>query len=65
MYNLPSLVSSTLKWERIQTLDLGLDLGLLNNEINVSFDWYQRTTKDMLAPSKVMPQVLGGRRSKS
>lgn len=58
-YNLPSLVSSTLKWERIQTLDLGLDLGLLNNEINVSFDWYQRTTKDMLAPSKVMPQVLG------
>lgn len=59
MYNLPSLVSPTLKWERIQTLDLGLDLGLLNNEINVSFDWYQRTTKDMLAPSKVMPQVLG------
>ncbi|MDR0657565.1 MAG: TonB-dependent receptor [Mediterranea sp.] len=58
-YDLPSLVSSTLKWERIQTLDFGLDLGLLNNEFNVSFDWYQRTTKDMLAPSKTMPQVLG------
>jgi TonB-linked SusC/RagA family outer membrane protein len=57
-YDLPSLVSSTLKWERIQTLDLGLDLGLPNN-FNVSFDWYQRTTKDMLAPSKTMPQVLG------
>lgn len=59
MYNLPSLVSSTLMWERIQTLDLGLDLGFMNNELNVSFDWYQRTTKDMLAPSKTMPQVLG------
>lgn len=59
MYNLPSLVSSTLKWERIQTLDLGLDLGLFNNELNISFDWYQRTTKDMLAPTKEMPQVLG------
>ena len=58
-YDLPTLVSSTLKWERIQTLDLGLDLGFLNNELNVTFDWYQRTTKDMLAPSKTMPQVLG------
>ncbi|MBQ8223775.1 MAG: TonB-dependent receptor [Bacteroides sp.] len=58
-YGLPSLVSSTLKWERIQTVDLGLDLAFLNNDLNVSFDWYQRTTKDMLAPAKTMPQVLG------
>lgn len=58
-YGLPSLVSSTLKWERIQTLDLGLDLGFLNGDLNASFDWYQRTTKDMLAPAKTMPQVLG------
>lgn len=58
-YDLPSLVSSTLKWERIQTMDLGLDVGFLNNEISTSFDWYQRTTLDMLAPSKTMPQVLG------
>lgn len=58
-YDLPKLVSSTLKWERIQTLDFGADIGVLNNELNFSFDWYQRTTKDMLAPGKTMPQVLG------
>jgi TonB-linked SusC/RagA family outer membrane protein len=58
-YGMPSLVSKTLKWERIQTLDLGLDLGLINNELNVTADWYQRTTKDMLAPSKTLPAVLG------
>nr|WP_278703490.1 TonB-dependent receptor [Bacteroides intestinalis] len=58
-YGMPSLVSSTLKWERIQTLDLGVDLGFLNNDVNVSFDWYQRTTKDMLAPGQTMPEVLG------
>ncbi|MBQ8441752.1 MAG: TonB-dependent receptor [Bacteroides sp.] len=58
-YGLPSLVSSTLKWERIQTIDLGLDLGFLNGDLNASFDWYQRTTKDMLAPAKTMPQILG------
>lgn len=58
-YDIPTLVSTTLKWERIQTLDIGGDFGFLNNELNVSFDWYQRTTKDMLAPSKALPEVLG------
>jgi len=58
-YDLPKLVSSTLKWERIQTLDFGADIGFFNNELNFTFDWYQRTTKDMLAPGKTMPQVLG------
>lgn len=58
-YNMPKLVSKTLKWERIQTLNLGLDLGFFNNELNPSFDWFQRTTKDMLAPSKTLPDVLG------
>ncbi len=48
-----------MKWERIQTLDIGGDLGLFNNELNFTFDWYQRTTKDMLAPGQTMPQVLG------
>ncbi len=58
-YGMPKLVSSELKWERIQTLDVGGDFGFLNNELNLSFDWYQRTTRDMLAPGRTVPQVLG------
>lgn len=58
-YNLPKLVSSTLKWERIQTLDFGGDFGFLNNNLNVTFDWYQRDTKDMLAPGSTLPDILG------
>ena len=58
-YNMPRLVASTLKWERIQTLDFGGDFGFFNNDLNVSFDWYQRTTLDMLAPGKTMPDALG------
>ncbi len=58
-YGIPSLVAADLSWERIQTLDIGLDLGFFQNELNVSFDWYQRNTKDMLAPSKTLPAVLG------
>lgn len=58
-YNSPSLVSSDLSWERIQTLDIGADLAFLNNDLRASFDWYQRTTLDMLAPAAALPDVLG------
>ena len=59
MMNTPSLVSSSLTWERIATTDIGLDLGFLNNRLNVTFDWFQRDTKDMLAPGMTLPDVLG------
>ena len=55
----PSWVSSTLTWERINTADLGLDLSFLNDDLSVTFDWYQRTTNDMLAPGKAIPSVAG------
>ena len=55
----PSLVSSSLTWERIQTTDVGIDLGFLNNSLNLSFDWYSRDTKDMLALGADLPQTLG------
>jgi len=57
-YDLPSLVPAILKWERIQTLNIGLDLGFLN-EFNVTADWYQRSNIGMLAPEKTYPDVLG------
>lgn len=57
--SMPSLVSNTLKWERIQTTDIGLDLGFLNNSLNLTFDWYSRSTRDMLAPGSELPQTLG------
>ena len=59
MFNTPNLVEPILTWERIRTTDVGLDLGFLNNELSVGFDWYQRENTDMLAPSQVLPQVLG------
>ncbi len=57
--NMPSLVSSTLKWERVETVDVGLDLGFLDNSLNVTFDWFQRDTKDMLAPGNAVAATLG------
>ncbi|MCB8994126.1 MAG: SusC/RagA family TonB-linked outer membrane protein [Bacteroidales bacterium] len=37
-----------LKWEQINQLDFGLDLSFLANRLAVSYDYYNRQTKDML-----------------
>lgn len=58
-YNMPRLVSNSLSWERVETADIGIDLGFFDNSLTFGFDWYQRTTKDMLGPSQVLPAVLG------
>ena len=58
-FGTPKLVSPTLTWETIATANVGIDLGFFNNDLNINFDWYQRDTKDMLAPGAALPQVLG------
>ncbi|MBI6118014.1 SusC/RagA family TonB-linked outer membrane protein [Salegentibacter maritimus] len=55
----PGLVSSTLTWETVTTLNAGIDMGLFSNKLNVGFDWYRRYTKDMLTQGKDLPSVLG------
>lgn len=52
-------VSPTLTWERTNSVNAGVDIGLLNNRLNVTFDWYDRKTLDMLIPGKTLPSVFG------
>ena len=58
-FQLPDWVSSSLTWERIKTTNVGVDLSFLNDDLSLTFDWYQRTTNDMLAPGKAIPDVAG------
>ncbi len=37
-----------LSWEESETIDIGLDAGLLNNRIYVSFDYYTKRNTDLL-----------------
>ncbi|MGM9802932.1 MAG: TonB-dependent receptor [Muribaculaceae bacterium] len=55
----PSLVNSDLTWITTATLDFGVDLGLLNNRLDLSFDWYKRMGKNYVGPSKKLPAILG------
>ena len=58
-FGMPSWVNSALIWERIQTSNLGIDLGFFNNELNMTFELYQRLTKDMLSPGNAIPSSVG------
>lgn len=37
-----------LRWEKTSTFNAGLDLGLFNNAIQVTLDYYDRTSKDLI-----------------
>lgn len=53
-----NLVSPDLTWEKVTTINGGLDATFLNQRLNVSFDYYVRTTSDMLIKA-AYPDVLG------
>ncbi len=55
----PGMVSGSLTWETITTLNFGVDAYLLNNRLAVNFDWYNRTTSDMFGPAESLPAILG------
>ena len=54
----PSAVAQSLLWEKVQTLDFGVDARMFKNHIGVTFDWYQRDTKGMLQATSV-PSTFG------
>lgn len=55
----PELVSDNYTWEKVTTLNFGVDVSLLKNRINATFDIYRRDTKDMLTLGKDLPGVIG------
>ncbi|UII25946.1 SusC/RagA family TonB-linked outer membrane protein [Fulvivirga maritima] len=55
----PALNPTEITWEEVKTLDLGTDITLLDNSINITFDWFQRDTDGMLTQGATLPSVLG------
>jgi len=55
----PGLISSTLTWERIRSINYGFDFGALNNRLTGSFELFTRYTLDMVGPGMSLPQTLG------
>ena len=54
----PSILSYN-TWEKSRTFDVGLDVGLLDNRLNVSFDWYQKDVVGLITQGEILPAILG------
>lgn len=53
-----SLTTTNLTWEKVKTVNFGVDVTLLDQRLDLAFDYYQRTTSDMLEKA-MYPDVLG------
>ena len=57
-YYLTGMPNENIKWETTTTSNLGIDLGLLKNRLNVVFDYYKKSTTDLLLDATI-PKTAG------
>lgn len=51
--------NADLKWETTTQTDIGIDLGLFNNQFNITADYFYKKTKDLLL-ERPLPAIAGG-----
>lgn len=54
-----TLATPDIKWEKTKQFDVGFDLGLFNNRIDLSVDYFNKKTSDALLSTK-LADYLGG-----
>ncbi len=57
--------SADLTWETVSTWNVGLDLGFLNNRLNLTADAYVRDTKGMQTSGKKPSRCLWSQRAQA
>ena len=55
----PTILSNPeLTWETSEQIDLGFDMSMFNNKVGVTFDYFQKETKDLLNQG-IIPNFVG------
>lgn len=57
-YRPANLKNLDIKWETQEQWNVGLDLGFFNNRVNLTVDWYNKQSKDMLM-QLILPSIMG------
>lgn len=57
VYN-STLANRNLRWERTESVNLGLDIGLLEDRVDLTLDYYDMTTTDLLM-NRILPSITG------
>jgi TonB-linked SusC/RagA family outer membrane protein len=55
----PRAVSPSLTWETVRTVNIGADARFLDNKLGFSFDWFERTTSNMISAGVTVPSSFG------
>jgi TonB-linked SusC/RagA family outer membrane protein len=55
--SIQGLGNTDLNWEKTNMVDIGIDLGLLNNKITFTADWYQRKTDNLILGVPLSPSM--------
>jgi TonB-linked SusC/RagA family outer membrane protein len=53
------LSNKDLTWERAASLNIGLDVGLFNDKLTASFDYFNKVTSNILQPRYDVPSLFG------
>lgn len=59
LIGVPGLIRANYTWEKVKSLNIGLDWRMFNNRFNGTFEWYRRSTTGMLAEGAELPSVVG------
>lgn len=59
MTGTPAAIDANITWQDIYTLDFGVDARFFNGELGVTFDWFQRDTKNMIVPGAGVAPTFG------
>ncbi|MEG2066204.1 MAG: TonB-dependent receptor [Tannerellaceae bacterium] len=54
-FGLSSIANDNLKWETTTQTDIGLDVGLFDNRLNIGVDYYLKQTRDLLYNAPLPP----------
>lgn len=55
----PGMVSRYLTWEKVYNTNIGVDIGMFNNRLNATFEYFIRRTEDMVGPPAEVGAALG------
>lgn len=57
-YRPANIANASIQWESQEQINIGLDLNLLHERINLTVDWYKKTSNDMLMDLQ-LPSYMG------
>lgn len=57
--SVPKPISADYTWEKVHTLNFGLDVAVLNNRLSFTGDYFIRRTTDMYCDGITVPDVFG------